>query len=312
MSRLVRHPLTSEPVLLSPERGERPGAWGATREDDGRTGAICPFCPGNEEATPPEISRRSGDGAWTARVVPNKYPAIAPVAGLASHEVLIDTAEHVSSLETRDLPSLAVMVALWRERFTSHASRPEIESVILFRNEGRAAGQSIEHPHSQLIALPFVPPRLQAELHGFASAGFCPLCPQSTGAGGEALVVARRRGMALLCPSAPRLPYESWIVPDRHEPDWTDSDPEALAGMIRFAAQALRSRWPGTAFNVAMSSAPMSEPGRSAFHWHLELLPRLTSLAGFELATGSWMNIVDPFRAASEYREALELRPRGA
>jgi UDPglucose--hexose-1-phosphate uridylyltransferase len=312
MSRLVRHPLTSEPVLLSPERGERPGAWSVVRADEGSPPAACPFCPGNEEETPPEISRHEGDGHWVARVVPNKYPAIAPVDGVASHEVLIDTAEHVSPLETRDLSSLASMVRLWRERFTRHASRAGIESVILFRNEGRAAGQSLEHPHSQLIALPFVPPRLQAELRGFESAGSCPLCPPSIEARDGGLVVAKLDGLTLLCPSAPRLPYETWIVPDRHEADWTDCDPGAMAEAIRVAARALRNRWPGAAFNLAISSAPLRAPGRSAFHWHLEVLPRLTNLAGFELATGSWMNIVDPSRAAAEYRAALERIPAGA
>jgi len=308
MSRLVRHNLTSEPVLLSPERGERPGAWGAIRADEA-SATSCPFCPGNEEETPPEISRHDGETSWTARVVPNKYPAIAPVDGVASHEVLIDTAEHASALETRDLPSLRSMVDLWRERYTRHASRAGIESVVLFRNEGRAAGQSIEHPHSQLIALPFVPPRLQAEMQGFANAGSCLLCSPTVDSNGGTLVVAKVQGLVLLCPPAPRLPYEVWIVPELHEADWTGCDPDSLAEAIRLAASTLRRRWPDAAFNLALSSAPLRAAGRTAFHWHLEALPRLTNIAGFELATGAWMNIVDPSRAAAEYRDVLGAPP---
>lgn len=308
MPRLVIHPLTLEPVLVSPERGERPGAWGGSRSGVERS---CPFCPGHENETPPEISRH-GEGQWSARVVPNKYPAIAPVEGIASHEVLIDTPEHESALETRDLSSLVSMVELWRERFMLHASRAAIESVVLFRNEGRAAGQSLEHPHSQLIALPFVAPRLRSEMHGFDVSSSCPLCPLSLDVGNDERVITSGRGLVLLCPPAPRLPYECWIVPERHETDWTECAPAALAETLRIAARTLRRRWPGAAFNLAISSAPFRAPGRKAFHWHLEVLPRLTGLAGFELATGSWINIVDPSRAAQELRAAARSGARDA
>lgn len=305
MSRLVRHSLTTEPVLVSPERGERPGAWGQPAADAAPVEAPCPFCPGNEEETPPELSRHDAGGRWTSRVVPNKYPAISPSNGVASHEVLIDSPDHVSPLEDRDLQSLSSTIAVWKERWAAHAAREGVASVILFRNEGRAAGQSIPHPHSQLIALPFVPPRLESELRTFSSAASCPLCGPRPERDGAKLVVASHRGVALRSPSAPRLPYECWIVPDRHEPDWLECDSEGLAAMLQASTRALRRRWPGAAFNLALSSAPPRDSARQAFHWHMELLPRLTNVAGFELATGSWMNIVDGERAASELREAL-------
>lgn len=304
MSRLVFHPLTSEPILVAPERSGRPGAWGQS----GTASEACPFCPGNEEETPPEISRHADGTTWRSRVVPNKFPALAPIDGVPSHEVLIDTPDHHSPLESRDLEGWIDMIGLWRERVERHAARHGIESVLVFRNEGRAAGQSIAHPHSQLIALPFVSPRLEQELQAFASAGNCPLC-RATASDSDAarLVVGARDGIAILCPSAPRLPYEIWVVPTSHEPDWRGANLRVMATAIRAAVRALRARWPAAAFNLALATAPPSEVARGAIHWHLEILPRLTNIAGFELATGAWMNIVEPGRAAAELRALLVL-----
>ena len=294
MSRLVYDPLSNDPVLVAPERGERPGAWA------GSPAVSCPFCPGHEDETPPELSRR-GDGRWSARVVPNKFPAVAPIDGIPSHEVLIDSEEHVSPLELRRLDSLTATVELWRERYARHYSREGIESVILFRNEGRAAGQSIDHPHSQLLALPFVPPRLAAESRAFSVADACPLCSPPC----DELMIARLHGLEIRSPLAPRLAFESWIVPATHQPDWLAADAESIARALQLAILALRSRLPGAAFNLALSSVPPRAPEPGAFHWHLEVLPRLTGIAGFELATGSWMNIVDPATAAAGLRDAL-------
>lgn len=306
MSRLVLHPLTTEPILLSPERSERPGAWGPATSEPGTPTAVCPFCPGNEEETPPEISRHASGAAWRARVVPNKYPAIAPIDGTPSHEVLVDSAEHDSPLETRHLDAWIEMFELWRERYMCHARRPGIESVLIFRNEGRAAGQSIAHPHSQLLALPFVSPRLEEERRTFDSSASCPLCSATaTSSASESLVVAKSAGIAIVIPQAARLPYETWIVPERHQPDWSDGNTAAIGAAVQRAIRALRVRWPGVPFNLALMSAPMRGE-RDAFHWHIEILPRLTTVAGFELATGAWMNIVDPGRAAAEIRAALE------
>lgn len=305
MPSVSRHPLTHEEVLVSPERSERPGAWSQDSAAGESIAAPCPFCPGNEDQTPPEIIRREVNGAWTARVVPNLYPATAPMNGVASHEVLIDTALHEAPLRDRDLRSLSSTIRLWKERYAMHASRECVESVIFFRNEGRAAGQSIAHPHSQLIALPFVTPRLAAELQSFTAAPECPLCTTPRDPSTERLVVERCHGVTLRCPSAPRFPYEVWIIPDRHEPDWLACDGEALAEALQVATRALDRRWPGAAFNVTLSSTPVHVPKRDRFHWHIELLPRLTNIAGFELATGSWLNIVDAERAASELRAAL-------
>ncbi len=303
MSRIVFHPLTSDPILVAPERSERPGAWGAPESSGATTSDACPFCPGNEDETPPEIMRHADGAEWHSRVVPNKYPALAPVDGVPSHEVLIETPAHDSPLESRDASGWLRMLELWRERVIRHAARPGIQSVLLFRNEGRGAGQSIAHPHSQLLAMPFVTPRLSTELRTFTSSETCPLCSYvALVAGLESLVVERRNGMVTLCPRAPRLPFESWVVPERHEPDWCTESMEAIATSLRTAVRALRSRWPEVPFNLVLQSAT---PRAAGHHWHIEILPRLTSIAGFELATGAWMNIVEPERAASELRASL-------
>ncbi|MGK2857015.1 MAG: galactose-1-phosphate uridylyltransferase [Thermoanaerobaculia bacterium] len=307
MSRLVFHPLTFEPILLAPGRSERPGAWGTSGTASDSDTELCPFCPGNEEETPPELTRHGAGTAWRTRVVPNKYPAIPPIDGVPSHEVLIDAAEHDSPLESRSLDGWVEMIELWRECVDRHASRAGVESVLLFRNEGRAAGQSIAHPHSQLLALPFVSPRLESELMAFADGEPCPLCSATQSSRGDAarLLIGERDGIVILCPAAPRFPYETWIVPARHECDWRAGNSLAIATAAREAIRALRWRWPASPFNLALATAPAREVARGGYHWHLEILPRLTNLAGFELATGSWMNIVEPERAAAELRAAL-------
>lgn len=305
MGEIRRNPITGDPVILSTTRADRPGAWS---EDSPRHGSSdCPFCPGNEAETPPEIER-TGAAAWTARAVPNKYPAIFE-PGSPPHEVIIDSPDHDLPFERIGAERLTEAIDFWKKRAIAQGEPSRRRYVSVFRNEGRGSGQSIPHPHSQVLALDFVPARIERELQGFQGA-ICPLCrlvAEETRSG--EVVIDRVGSQLLFSPRAARTPFEMWIAPVTHEPTWTDCNSEDLARLLLSAVGRLRGIHPDAPFNLGLITAPLRADGAARFHWYAELTPRLTNLAGFELSTGGWINIESPERAAARLRQTDPLRP---
>ncbi len=272
----LRNPITGEPILFAPHRAERPHAFA-----DDPALERCPFCPGHEGDTPPELAR-AGD-PWNVRVVPNKYP---PVEGA---EVLVESARHDATFA--DLAHADEVVRVYVERLRAHAGAPY---TALFKNEGLRAGSSIPHVHSQLVPLPFVPPRITRELAGFARG--CPLCD----AAGS--VIRESESFIWLAPAASWMPYQQWLVPRRHVAAMTELAPSELtelATLLR-AASSATSRLGD--FNWAM----MNFPRASNAHFYVEILPRITTIAGLELATGTFVEIVDPAAAARRLRDSMQ------
>ena len=263
-----RNPITGDPVLLAPERLHRPHALGGDEE------IVCPFCPGNERETPPEIWR-DGD-PWSVRVFPNKYPAS------ERHEVVVETADHDARFEDIEHPERAVDAWLTRYRTLTPA--------IIFRNDGRAAGASIAHAHSQILGTPFIPPRLASEAAAFARAPHCPLCAIDD----EPLVRESER-YRVIAPRGSAFAYEHWIVPRAHTSDV--DEPHELATLLQSAARASRSVAPG--FNWIFRTFPQ-EPRA---HWYVAVIPRLGGLAGYEVGAGGAIEIVDPEEAAATLRQ---------
>lgn len=263
-----RNPITGDPVLLAPERLLRPHALGGDEE------IVCPFCPGHEHETPPEIWR-DGD-PWSIRVFPNKYPAS------ERHEVVVETNDHEALFE--DLPHGAAVVDAWLTRYRA------LSPAIIFKNDGRAAGASIAHAHSQILGTPFVPPRLAAEAAAFAHAAHCPLC----GVGDEPLV-RESEHYRVIAPRGSAFAYEQWIVPRAHANDV--SDPHELAALLQSAARASRSVARG--FNWIF----MTFPEEPRAHWYVDVIPRLGGLAGYEVGAGGAINLVDPEEAAAALRQ---------
>ena len=265
--------ISGVPVLLVPEREERPNLY---------TGGSCPFCPGAEEQTPPEILR-DGD-PWRVRLFPNKYPASQP------HEVLVEGAEHggdfgdLSADQARAV--LAISFARYREL------RALSPFVTLFKNHGQMAGASIPHPHSQIIGTPFAPARIASESRAFSSAICCPLCDLSAHPS-----IGQSRDYRWIAPRGSTMPWQQWIVPQSHGNEM--EDPGDLHGLLQRAVRATRRI--ASAFNWAF----LNFPGEPRAHWYLELFPRLTPVAGFELGSGTFINTVDPVDAA----HALSERP---
>lgn len=268
-----RNLLTGEPILFAPDRAARPRAF-----LDDATALTCPFCPGNEHETPPELARVGEP--WRVRAFPNKYP---PIAGA---EVIVEAAEHDARFE--DLGHADEVVATYVARYIAHE---EAAHVALFRNEGAAAGSSIPHLHSQVMPLPFVPPRIARELAGFRDG--CPLCARP----GE--TIRETEHFVWLAPHASWMPYQQWIVPKRHACEMTALDGAALvelAALLRASSGKMRTL--AGAFNWIFLNF-RREPQA---HWYVDLFPRMTTIAGFELGTGTFVEIIDPAAAAQQLR----------
>lgn len=264
------HPITGEPILYAPGRADRPNAFGRDDSDP------CPFCPGNESLTPAEISHVGEP--WRVRVFPNKYPA-AP-----GHEVIVESNRHDATFESLD--NAAEVVAMYVDRYRAHA---DASYVSLFTNSGERAGASIDHVHSQLLPVPFIPPRIERHLAAFAS-GRCPLC------GNVGTVIEENQSFARVVPAAAQHAYEQWIVPKRHQADFTSLDAGAMSAMLQTAIHAARNIAP--AYNVLF----MNFPARTTAHFYIDVFPRMTSIAGFELGTGTFIDIIDPATAVRRLR----------
>ena len=280
MPSIRRHIITGDPILFAPERAGRPNAFGDT------AGGACPFCPGNEAMTPPEIER-AGD-PWRVRVFPNKYPTV------AGHEVIVESPDHAASFDT--LSNAREAIEVYRHRCSAHR---EAAHVALFTNWGRQAGASIRHLHSQLIPLSFVPPAVAREAEAFGGAKECPLCLSIATHRNEGLVIREANGFVTIAPSASSLPYEQWIIPLRHQAAMTTLDSDETAGLTQALQAATRgARSLAESHNVIYKNFPR----HPASHFYIVVVPRMTAIAGFELATGTFIDIIDPAAAARALR----------
>lgn len=265
-----RRLITGEPVLLAPGRALRPHAIGYDEP------IVCPFCPGNEHETPPEVWR-DGD-PWSIRVVPNKYPAA------EHHEVIIESNDHAAHFEDAEATRIVEVY------FDRYCALSPFGHVTLFKNDGRAAGASLDHVHSQILATPFVPPRFAREAEAFASAAACALCDVD-----DEPLVAESEHYRVIAPRGSALAYEQWIVPRAHAAEMRE--PHELGTLLQSAARATRAVAPG--FNWVFGNFPRE----SRAHWYVNVIPRLAGLAGYEVGAGGAINIVDPEEAAKRLRD---------
>ena len=324
MSQLRLDPLTGRWVVVSVGRAERPQPFAkrslAVQEDSNRP---CPFCPGNEESTPPALETYGPTGAWLVRVVPNLYPAFggdeamsvrnigpihtqAPASG--SHEVVVFSPDHHATWADLDDARASLLMAALRDRFDGHASQVGLRYTQFIVNCGREAGASMEHPHGQLLGMPFVPGEIVDEQAGFARfEGACLLCTTVEAEEEVAHRVVFNDGRVMVvCPFWSGTPYEMLLLPMTHEPSFHKAesvDIEAVGRAIRDAVDGLRSVVGDVAYNVVFHSAPFRSG--AGFHWHVHLLPKVTTPAGFELGTGVFINVLPPEVAARELRAAI-------
>jgi UDPglucose--hexose-1-phosphate uridylyltransferase len=333
MSELRKDPVVGRWVIISGERRLRPSDFGP--EPVRPRLETCVFCAGHEDKTPPEIlaGRPAGSPAdtpgWSYRVVPNKWPALRiegeldatgeglydRMQGIGAHEVVVEAPDHRASLATMPLDAVAGVLLAYRERVLDLKNDPRFEYVLVFKNHGEAAGASLEHPHSQLIATPIIPIMVIEELAGSAEhysrrerCVWCDILRQERGS--RRRLIADRDGFVVVAPFAPRFPYETWILPDRHRSAFEESsadDLRGLAGVLQDFLRRMNHVLNDPPFNFMLHTAPLREPGLDHFHWHLEVIPKLTRVAGFEWGSGFFINPVPPEEAATALREAAPL-----
>jgi UDPglucose--hexose-1-phosphate uridylyltransferase len=335
MPELRKNPITREWVIIATERSRRPvdfhvpsGNLASTSAHDSK----CPFCPGNEFATPPEVlAFRGGDGGsntpgWSVRVVSNKFPALGiegdlarrgtgiydAMNGVGAHEVVIETPQHNESLAT--IPAASCAEVLWaiRERFVDLARDRRFKYILFFKNQGRAAGASLEHPHSQIIALPILPREILTEIEGMnlysEYRDRCPYCDMvQQEQQSDDRVVLSTANYLVFAPFAARTPFETWIVPRHHQAAFTDlqrSDMDDLAIALQGVLGRLDRCLDTPPYNLALHTQPVNSSRPDDFHWHIQISPRLTIAAGFEMGTGVYINVTSPEEAARFLREA--------
>lgn len=318
MSQLRLNPLTGRWVTVALDRAQRPHDFARrTLAVEAEPRRPCPFCPGHEEATPPALEVYGPAGRWQVRVVPNLYPAfsgaepmtvtnLGPIftQGSASgiHEVLVLSPVHDQSwADLDDLQSGLVMAAV-RDRLEDHARQPNVRYTQVIVNSGREAGASLDHPHGQLLGIPFVPGELSDELAGFVRfEGSCLLCTtwEAEIRAGHRVVLADD-SVTVLCPYWSASPYEMLVLPESHGAHLARAAPRDLAAVgraVRTALDRLRRRVDDLAYNVVFHTAPHHFRD-DRFHWHVHVVPRVSSVAGFEQGTGVMINIVAPELAA--------------
>jgi UDPglucose--hexose-1-phosphate uridylyltransferase len=329
MPELRRDPVTGRWVIIATERRKRPNDF---RVDHVATldGEHCPFCPGREDLTPPEIfAYRPGGTApntpgWDLRVVPNKYPALRVegaldregdglfdrMNGVGAHEVIIETPDHATQMAAMTEGEIVQVLFAYRDRILDLKQDRRFRYILVFKNHGAAAGATLEHAHSQLIALPIVPDFVREEVEGarrhFVEKErciFCDILHQELKDGRR--VILENADMVAVAPWAPRFPFETWLLPRRHSSRFEEAprhEYESLARVLKGLLARINRALESPPFNLIIHSSPFTEDTGAFYHWHVELMPKLTRVAGFEWGTGFYINPTSPEEAAKVLR----------
>ena len=330
MPELRKDPITGRWVIIATDRAKRPSDF--SRQQVKITGLrFCPFCAGNELRTPAEIlAYRTRGGAnepgWTLRVISNKFPALRvegtinskaegmydKMNGIGAHEVIIETPDHMQTLATMPEKRIEDLFWAYRDRTLDLRRDVRLKYVLLFKNHGEAAGQPLEHTHSQLIALPVVPKRVREEIEGSKRyyeykerCVYCDILSQELGDGSR--LVQESDHFAALAPYASRFPFETWIVPkvhNSHAETISHAEIEELAKVLRSVVRRMDATLELPPYNLVVHTAPVQESSTPQYHWHIELIPKLTYVAGFEWGSGFYINPTPPEEAAKFLREA--------
>lgn len=286
----------------------------------------CPLCPGQEAATGHEIAavRENGSTEWRIRVVPNRVPALRVEAaehedpnglfrsrpGLGAHEVVVESPSHDASWDTMSADDLASVFGVWRQRIADLRRDDRLACAVAFKNHGVEAGARLVHPHSQVVAMPIVPPRVRAKADAGArhvtAVGRCLWCDLASDEKAAGLrLVADVPGFTVVTPYASRTPFEVVVLPTAHAASVEEVDDAAirtLAGLVRHVLDRMAVELESPAFNVVLCTAPYGLADDRAFHWHLEIVPRVLRASGLDAASGTSINPVSPERAARVLR----------
>lgn len=328
--------VTREWVVIATERSRRPHDFKKSTEPPAPKPEridTCPFCVGNEHMTPPEVAafREAGTEpdtpGWWVRTVPNKFPALAPEGDLTprtvgiytiadavgAHEVIIETPIHNQTPATIPPTQWREAVRMYQARLQTLAQDPRYRCVLIFRNEGRTAGASLEHPHSQLVALSFIPPVLQAKLEGVAryraEHGVSPYAVMIDHELTEGVrVVSQSQHFVAFVPFASRVPFETWVMPKTSLAPFAELDDtlrNEYADLLHETFQRIDAVLECPPYNAMFFTEPVNTNPEPGFYWHMRIVPRLTIDAGFEIGTGVGINITAPEDSARFLREVV-------
>lgn len=325
MSEIRKDYLTDTWVVISEERARRPKDFIRTHAKL-HTGN-CVFCAGSEAQTPPEIyafrnpgSPANGRG-WWIRTIPNKFPALriegeierhstsvfSSISGIGCHEVIVESPDHDRPLALLPVSQVKEILEMYKFRLLDLSKDRRFKYIIIFENHGAEAGASLEHPHSQLIATPMIPVHVATELRN-ADNFF-------TDMGGECIfdriiadevkegkrIVFSNGSFVCIAPYASKYPYEMLILPTRHMPRFTDMREDEisdLAEILKKSLSSLYSLLDDPPYNFYIHTAPVNGRDYAFYHWHLEITPRVSNVAGFERGTGFYINTLSPESAA--------------
>ncbi len=330
MPDLRKDPIIGRWVIIAKERAKRPSDL--IEEPAKRSTGFCPFCPGNEEKTPKELyahcyPRNTGNAQeWELRIVPNKYPALVSegeiepkknniyeyMEGVGSHEVVIETPEHDSHMGLYEPSQVELVMRSYQERIYALKQNSRNCYIMIFKNHGKQAGASLDHPHSQLISLPIIPKRVKEEIDGslthYQKTQHCIFCDiiEHERKRTSRIVYENNRFIAI-APFASRFPFETWLLPKQHQSHFEYISPEDrqdLAESLLFVLKQLNNLLENPPYNYMLHSSPCNQPACEFphYHWHLEITPKLTQVAGFEWGTGFYINPIPPEAAAEHLR----------
>ncbi|GBE05415.1 galactose-1-phosphate uridylyltransferase [bacterium BMS3Abin10] len=328
MPELRRDPIVGRWVIIATERGKRPSDF--KMRVPAKKAGFCAFCNGNEYTTPPEIIANRPEGSepntpgWTLRVVPNKFPALrierqlnttgdalfSKMDGIGAHEVIIENPDHYLTLSTMPLRSVEDTLLAFHQRISDLKKDSRLKYALVFKNEGEAAGASLEHSHSQLIALPIVPKQVQEELNNSRhyheankSCIFCDIIRHEIN--DRTRVISENESYISLAPFAPTSPFETWILPKDHESSFVpDGKLPLLAQLLQKTLKQIDKVLDLPPYNMILHISPFEDESNEYYHWHMEIKPTLTKKAGFEWGSGFYINPTPPEEAAKFMRES--------
>ncbi len=334
MSELRRDPITERWVIVNVDAPLSPADFHFQQHIwKGEKG--CPFCYGNENLTPPEIEAVRPDKSepntpgWKVRVVANKYPALKIEGnlekqgvrlydmsnGIGAHEVIIDSPEHYKGIPDFDDNQVESIIKIYKSRTLDLTKDKRFKYILIFKNLGKAAGASLEHGHSQLIALPMIPKNVREEIRGaerymsyHERCIFCDIIRQELGNHKERIIFENDKFITLL-PLSSRFPFETWILPKEHKSSFMEIEEEDipfLAKILKETLGRMREVLFNPPYNYVIHTSPINTEQPLGFHWHIEIMPKLSRTAGFEWGSGFYMVQTPPEIAAKYLRGELK------
>jgi UDPglucose--hexose-1-phosphate uridylyltransferase len=330
MSQLRCDPITGRWIIVNITDPKRPE--GFDLKPQVKTGGTCPFCMGNEKMTPPEVEaiRNPDTGrdttGWSVRVVPNKFPALKIEGnldnrgigiydmsnGVGAHEVIVETPDHSKDLGDLTEDEIRNVIFKYRSRMLDLEKDIRFRYMLIFKNHGPQAGASLEHTHTQIVALPIVPKRVTEELKGAAEyfnykerCVFCDIIANEKKE--KTRVVSENNTFIAICPFVPRFPFETWILPKTHDQHFKSIDDNRvgdMAAILKDTLMRIKKTLNDPPYNFIIHTSPVRDGNNEGYHWHLEIMPKLTRVAGFEWGSGFYINPTSPELAADCLRKA--------